>query len=50
MTRPASHSVITILSVRRNGPTLVSVVKVVPTPSCWSDWKWMAMASAIHST
>src|SRR3954469_14584998 len=44
------HSVTSIRSVRRNGPTRVSQSKVVPTPSRRREVKRMATASSIQAT
>ena len=41
---------ISILSVRRMGPTLVSQSKVVPAPEVVGEVKRMATASCIQST
>ena len=47
---PGTHSVISITSVRRKGPTFVSHSKRVPTPLVCVVRKRMPTASAIHST
>ena len=48
--RPSRHSVTSMRSTRRNGPTLVSLSNVVPTPRRFRDVNRIASASAIHST
>ena len=48
--RPGSHSVISIWSVSRIGPTAVTHSNRVPTPRVWSVVKRMISASAIQST
>lgn len=50
MARPGRHSVTSMRSTSRMGPTLVSQAKVVPTPERRSDVNRIASASAIHST
>ena len=50
MAFPGTHSVISMWSVIRNGPTLVSQSNAVPTPEVCSEVKWMATASCIQST
>ena len=47
---PGTHSVISILSVKRIGPTFVSQRNAVPTPRVWSETKRIATASCIQST
>ena len=49
ITRPGRHSVTSMRSVIRSGPTLVSQSNVVPTPSRRSVRNRMATASRIHS-
>lgn len=48
--RAGRHSVISIRSVSRNGPTRVSQSNEAPTPDRREDVKRMATASSIHST
>jgi hypothetical protein len=45
-----THSVISIRSVRRSGPILVSQSNVVPTPLVDAEVNRIASASAIQST
>ena len=47
---PGRHSVISIWSTRRIGPTFVSHRNRVPTPRVCSVWKRIATASCIQST
>ena len=48
--RRSRHSVTSMTSSVRSGPTRVSHSKVVPTPVRWSPVKRMDSASAIHDT
>ena len=48
--RGGSHSVTSMWSVSRNGPTLVSQTNRVPTPRRCSPSNRIASASVIHST
>jgi hypothetical protein len=50
MARPGRHSVISMWSTSRNGPTLVSQSNAVPTPAVCSEVNRMATASSIQST
>ena len=47
---PGTHWVISILSVRRIGPTFVSHKNAVPTPRVCGETKRIATASCIQST
>lgn len=48
MATASSQRVMVILSVSRNGPTLVSQSNAVPTPDDWEDVTRTATASFIH--